>query len=224
MTTPQIRRPPLIVGIFGITCICGLLDAACFLGLGNVFAEVMTGNLLYLCFGIGSAGSTSIAPHLIALGVFGVGALLAGRMMGLGGWLGEHRFGFAVEWLAVAVAVLMTFVLHPNATNQARIVVFSLLAFAMGIQNAMIRRFGIPDLATNVMTLTMTALVAESSLAGGDNFRWARRSTSVAVFAVSATLGAYLLRFGVIWPIFVAFIVFSVALPILLWGPATTAR
>jgi uncharacterized membrane protein YoaK (UPF0700 family) len=175
-----------------------------------------------LCFGIGSAGSTSIAPHAIALGVFGVGALVAGRMMGLSGRLGEHRIGFAVEWLAVAAAVIMTFALHPNATNQARIVVFSLLAFAMGIQNAMIRRYGIPDLATNVMTLTMTALVAESSLAGGDNFRWVRRSTSVAVFAISATLGAYLLRFGVIWPIFVALIVFSAALPILLWGPATT--
>jgi len=31
-----------------ITVICGLVDAVCFIGLGGVFAEMMTGNLLLM--------------------------------------------------------------------------------------------------------------------------------------------------------------------------------
>ncbi len=56
---------------------------------------------------------------------------------------------------------------HPTATNDARFLVVALLATAMGIQNAMIWHWGVRDLATNVMTLTITALVADSWLAGG---------------------------------------------------------
>ncbi len=216
MRSDSFDEPPLIVGIYAITCICGLLDAACFLGLGHVFAEIMTGNLVYLCFAIGDHGSYPIAPPAVALAAFFVGAVAGGRLLRLPGWYRDRRVGFAVEWVALAAAVFATLVLHPTATGSTRYVVFSLLAFAMGIQNAMIRKFGVADLATNVMTLTMTALVAESSLGGGENQRWQRRSASIGIFAVSATSGAVLVRFGVVWPLLLALTVFSVALPILL--------
>jgi uncharacterized membrane protein YoaK (UPF0700 family) len=124
--------------------------------------------------------------------------------------------GFAVEWVALLAAVCATLILHPTSTDSARYVVFSLLAFAMGTQNAMIRKCGVADLATNVMTLTMTALLAESSLSGGDNQRWRRRSASIGIFAISATLGAILVTHGVVWPVLLALIVFSLAMPILL--------
>ena len=91
-----------------------------------------------------------------------------------------------------------------------------ILSFAMGIQNALMRRWGIRDLATNLMTLTLTALLADCTLGGGDNPRAVRRSASIVIFAVCAAVGAFLTRYGVLWPILTAFILFVLALPVLL--------
>src|SRR6185437_5369276 len=79
----------------------------------------------------------------------------------------DRQVGFVVEWFCLLAAVLTTLALHPQTQGGARIVVIGILAFGMGIQNAMLRRWGVPNLATNVMTLTMTALIADSQLAGG---------------------------------------------------------
>src|SRR5262249_47186260 len=53
MSSPVVRTrsiwpPPLTVGVFGITVVCGMLDAASFLGLGLIFVETMTGNIILL--------------------------------------------------------------------------------------------------------------------------------------------------------------------------------
>src|SRR5437763_8050031 len=52
----SIRRPPLTAGVYTISAICGMLDAATFLGLGLVFVETMTGNILLLAFSVGTRG------------------------------------------------------------------------------------------------------------------------------------------------------------------------
>lgn len=217
----QSRLPPLIVGIYVITCICGMLDAVCYLGLGQVFAEIMTGNLVYLVFSIGTLGThgnNPALPYVIALATFGVGALGGGRLVRLPGWWGAHRIGFVVEWLALLGAVIATLVVHPQYHGNARFVVIGILAFGMGIQNAEVRRWGVPNLATNVMTLTLTALIADSSVAGGDNQSAGRRAASLTIFAVSAGFGAFLVRYGVLWAQLAALVIFSLALPILLFA------
>jgi len=43
----------------------------------------------------------------------------------------------------------------------------ALMATAMGIRNAMVRRVAVPDLTTTVLTMTPTAFAAESRAAGG---------------------------------------------------------
>jgi hypothetical protein len=45
--------------------------------------------------------------------------------------------------------------------------VIGLTALAMGFRNATTRKLGVPDLTTTVLTLTITGLAADSSLAGG---------------------------------------------------------
>lgn len=40
------RLKDVTTGLYMITEICGLVDAVCFVGLGGVFAEMMTGMLL----------------------------------------------------------------------------------------------------------------------------------------------------------------------------------
>jgi uncharacterized membrane protein YoaK (UPF0700 family) len=198
--------------LYLITGVCGLVDAACFLSLGGVFAEIMTGNLLFLCFSLGTGRPIEgVGKYVLVLAAFAVGAAAGGRLVR--GSREETRVGFGVQWLLLGAALLATLALHPGHEGPARDLVVSLLALAMGLQNALIRRHGVPDLATNVMTLTVTALIAESRLAGGRNERWERRLGSVAVFLVSATLGAALTSWLGPWaPLLLALALFTLAL------------
>src|SRR5262249_25177405 len=171
--------------------LCGLVDAACFLAFGEVFAEMMTGNLLLLCFRIGTGHSVfHQAVYLIALGAFALGNIAGGRLVR--GPPGHTPLGLLLALGVLATAVLLSMPLPLSSLEPARDVVIALLAFAMGMQNALLRRHGVPDLATNVMTLTLTALVADSRLGGGKNERWQRRFGSIGMFMLGAGFGAAL--------------------------------
>src|SRR5712675_1522169 len=67
------------------------------------------------------------------------------------------------------------------------------LARAMGLQNATARRLGVPDLTTTVLTLTLTGLAADSTLAGGKSPRPGRRLVATASMLLGAAVGAFLL-------------------------------
>ena len=201
-----------ITAIYLITGVCGLVDAACFLSMGHVFAEIMTGNMLFLCFSIGTGQSIfGDAKYLLVIAAFLLGAMAGGRL--LRGPRAEIKIGFAVEWVLLATALVLTVIFHPGSTGTARDTVTSLLAFAMGMQNALVRQHGVPDLATNVMTLTATALVVDSVPAGGHNENWRRRFASIAMFLVSATVGGMLTtQFGPWAPLTLTVALFTVAL------------
>ena len=201
-----------VTGLYLIAGICGLVDAACFLSLGQVFAEMMTGNILLFCFYIGLGQSVfEHGGYLLALFAFALGAVGGGRI--LRGAHGHTRLGFVVEWVFMAAATILVFVLPVGSSEFARAVVIALLAAAMGLQNAMLRRHGVPDLATNVMTLTYTALVADSMFSGGQNERWEQRLSSIGTFMLGATGGAALTRLIGPWaPLLLALTLFSVAL------------
>jgi hypothetical protein len=71
--------------------------------------------------------------------------------------------------------------------------IVALSAAAMGSRNATARQLKVPDLTTTVLTLTITGLAAESSLAGGANTNMSRRIAAVVAIALGAMLGAALL-------------------------------
>ena len=212
MKSPAMPRVSHITALYLITSVCGLVDAACFLSMGGVFAEIITGNLLFLCFFIGTGQSIfGEGQYLLVIAAFLLGALAGGRL--LRGPRAEIRIGFVVEWVLLVLALVLALMLNPGAAGTARDVVTSLLAFSMGMQNALVRRHGVPDLATNVMTLTATALVADSAPAGGHNENWRRRFASIAIFLVSATLGAALTTTLGPWaPLALTVMLFTVAL------------
>ena len=81
--------------------------------------------------------------------------------------------------------------------------VIVLTAVAMGLRNATVRRLAVPDLTTTVLTLTLTGLAADSSLAGGNNPRPLRRIFSVVAMFAGAAIGAILLRYGLALPLVV---------------------
>jgi uncharacterized membrane protein YoaK (UPF0700 family) len=81
---------------------------------------------------------------------------------------------------------------HPSTTASAVV----LTGLAMGIRNATVRKLAVRDLTTTVLTLTLTGLVADSSLAGGSNPGWLRRTASVGAMSAGAAAGAWLLGYS----------------------------
>jgi hypothetical protein len=137
-----------------LTFTTGLVDATSYLALGHVFTANMTGNIVFLGFGIAGSGGLPVLAPLISLGAFlvgsGVGGALAARMTD------RHTRHFAcavaieVSSIGVAAVVVGVVDVRPNAT--ACDAVIALLALAMGVRNATVRRIAVPDLTTTVLT------------------------------------------------------------------------
>ena len=182
----------LPASLFVLTGATGLVDALSYLAMGHVFVANMTGNVVFLGFAIGGAHNLSVSASLLAIGAFLVGAAIGGR---LGASLHEHRRSWLTielsfqSALAAAGAVASGLgVVH--AGDRTRLVVVALLALAMGSQNATARRLAVPDLTTTVLTMTLTGLAADSSLAAGANPHPLRRVLAVAVMLLGALVGA----------------------------------
>jgi len=75
ITVPRVSH---ISALYLITGVCGFVDAACFLSMGGVFAEIMTGNLLFLCFAIGTGQPIlGVTKYLLVIAAFLLGARAA---------------------------------------------------------------------------------------------------------------------------------------------------
>jgi uncharacterized membrane protein YoaK (UPF0700 family) len=198
--------PPSI--LLGMTAVTGMVDAVSFLALGHVFTANMTGNVVFLGFAIGGATGLSVSGSLMALICFAVGAILGGRMtrkmipQDSGAKL-AHALVIETIFLFVAAAVSIGFT-APYEEHQLKIsVVIALTGAAMGLRSSVVRKLAIPDLTTTVLTLTIAGLVADSSLAGGDNPRWQRRGAAILAILAGATAGAFMLRYSVAAPLLV---------------------
>lgn len=215
-------------GLFLLTGICGVIDAATFLGLGLVFAEIMTGNLMFLAFGIGQGNAVeSINTYVVPLVAFSVGAIAGGALL-KGPWVRLHRrFGYVVVFCLILVAFILATLWDPSARTTEAIIIVGVLAFAMGLQNALVLDHAVPDVATNVMTLTLVRLLSNWSIVGGNNARWNYRIASLGIFFLGAMAGAAMLRLGLPFALGLATAAYLIALPWLLRGvkpiPANSA-
>ena len=179
-----------------LTFATGLIDAASVLGLGHVFTANMTGNVVFLGFALVHVGSASAADCLLALAAFLVGATLGGRLASKGV---SFAAALVVEVGILAAASALAWA--PGGAPQIALVEIAFLACAMGLHNASVRKLAVPDMTTTVLTLTLTGLAADSSLAGGDNPRLPRRLLAVCLMLLGALTGALLLRCGLKWTI-----------------------
>jgi hypothetical protein len=60
-----------------------------------------------------------------------------------------------------------------------------------------VRKLAIPDLTTTVLTLTITGIDADSSIANGNKLRLARRVKAVVAMFLGAALGAVIIRYSI---------------------------
>jgi uncharacterized membrane protein YoaK (UPF0700 family) len=200
------RTPPtektIVYALLGMTAVTGLVDAVSFLSLGRVFTANMTGNIVLLAFAIARVSGLSIARSCTALMAFLVGAILGGRVMARASGDSHIRFAAQAALLEVVFLFAASFCGIGYRGDLAEhslqpFILIALTALAMGTRNAAVRKLAIPDLTTTVLTLTITGIGADSSLANGNNPRVARRLAAVAALFFGAGLGAVVIHYSI---------------------------
>jgi uncharacterized membrane protein YoaK (UPF0700 family) len=182
---------PLPVLLLAMTLVTGLVDAFSYLSLAHVFVANMTGNVVFLGFGLAGAGNISVNASLVAIAAFALGAAIGGR------WAlprTPHRGRLLAAAAAVEAGLVATAALIAETAgvkgSALQLTLVSLLAVAMGGQNAIARRLAVPDRTTTVLTLTVTGLVADAT-------SWSirfRRLAPIAAMLGGALAGGALLR------------------------------
>ena len=172
-----------------LTTATGAIDGVSYLALDRVFTGNMTGNVLFIGFGLVGVAEIPLLNNLVALLTFMLGAVLGSRI--------TRRGGGAVKLPASALVVLVvnTVLLIALATvwivlgrigTPVMIVITGLLALLLGAQAAAVKHTGIRDLSTVVVTMTMVNLSSDSRVAGGRGTSWFRRVAAIVTMGLGA--------------------------------------
>jgi uncharacterized membrane protein YoaK (UPF0700 family) len=174
-------RHPLTRALLVLTFTTGLVDAVSYLGPGQVFSANMTGNIVFLGFGIAGSGGLPVVAPLVSLGAFlvgaGAGGILAARFRIRHSQHVARALAIEVSLLGAATIVVAAVDVQPKGVSDDAVI--ALLALAMGVRNATVRRLAIPDLTTTVMTMTLAGLAADSPATGGSGAGSVRRVAAV---------------------------------------------
>ena len=203
MTAPLSQDSVSPYILLGMTATTGIVDAVSLLALGHVLTANMTGNVVFLGFALAGAPEFSISRSSVALIFFLLGAAGGGRLSTrmssrpLQHWAG---CAFGMDGLLLITAAIVSLAsVNFGSDNPIPILgMIGLTALAMGLRNATVRKLGVPDLTTTVLTMTITGLAADSSLAGGTNPRWRRRIASILIMFAGAAAGALMVKRSVV--------------------------
>jgi len=199
-------RHPLTQALLALTFTTGLVDAASYLGLGRVFTANMTGNVVLLGFGVARAGGLPVVAPICSLAAFVLGSAAGG---GLVTRLDKRHpalvaRALVIEVVLVGASAILAAVVTIKPGDAAAYVVIALLAFAMGVRSTAVRRIGVPDLSTVVLTMTLSTLASSSRPAGGSGAGTVRRLAAVIAMFTGALTGALLLKVSLFVPLALA--------------------
>lgn len=172
-----------------LTASTGAVDGVSYLALDRVFTGNMTGNVLFIGFGLVGIRGIPVLNNLVALLTFMIGAVLASRITRAGG--GQLRLP-ASSVVLLMIGALLTlalsalWILLGRLDTPIMIVVTGLLALLLGAQAAAVKHIGIRDLSTVVVTMTMVNLSTDSRLAGGLGTSWLRRLGAILTMGLGA--------------------------------------
>jgi uncharacterized membrane protein YoaK (UPF0700 family) len=197
------RLPPVLLAL---TVTTGLVDAVSYLGLGHVFTANMTGNVVLLGFGLAHAGGLPVLAPLISLAAFLLGASAGGRIaVSLAARRRRHLgVALSIEAGLLGCSAIIAAAVTVKIASLAAYVIIGLVAFAMGVRNATVRKLAVPDLTTTVLTLTLTGFAADSRAAGGTSHNSRRRVAAVASMLIGALIGALLEKQSLALPLAIA--------------------
>lgn len=146
-----------------LTCAAGSVDAVSYYTIGHVFTANMTGNTIHFGVALGRGNGGDIVRTGSALVGFvigvAIGAAIVERDQSTEPWPHSVTSALGLE-LAVLVVAAVTWLvgLVPTLVGQQFMLV--LLAVAMGVQSAAVRRLRIPGIVSTYITGTLTSLVA----------------------------------------------------------------
>jgi uncharacterized membrane protein YoaK (UPF0700 family) len=143
-----------------------------------------------------------VARSSTALIAFFTGAILGGRITAGANDDSRIRFAtqaFLLEVVFLSAASFCSIGYRSDLVEHSLqpLVLIAFTGLAMGTRNAAVRKLAIPDMTTTVLTLTVTGIAADSSLAKGNNPRLTRRVASVLAIFLGAALGAVVIRYSI---------------------------
>lgn len=180
-----------------LTAATGAIDGVSYLALDRVFTGNMTGNVLFIGFGLIGVADIPLLNNLVALLAFMLGAVLGGRFAGSAGPRARLRRRTLVMLLANTVLVLAlgaAWVALGRIGTPVMVVITGLLALLLGAQAAGVKQIGIRDLSTVVVTMTMVNLSTDSRAGGGSGEAWLRRLGAIVTMGLGALAAAAVTR------------------------------
>jgi uncharacterized membrane protein YoaK (UPF0700 family) len=209
------------IGLLILTGSTGAIDAVSYLALDRVFTGNMTGNVLFLGFGLVGIGGIPFLNNAIALIGFIVGSIVSGRIIGR-----NRPKGLPVSsrWVlgtgaAIIVFLAVFWLTVGTLAHIELLIVTGLLAVVMGAQVSAVKPIGNSDVTTIVVTNTVANLARDSRLAGGKGEKWLSRLGAVVAMGVGAAIGAAAVHWsGGPAALVAAAIIFSLGTLTLVWA------
>jgi uncharacterized membrane protein YoaK (UPF0700 family) len=156
-----------------------------------------------LGFGIAGGYGLPVLAPIVSLLLFligsGIGGVLARRHAAT--HYVHFQIAIGIEIGLLALTAIVAAVHTPRIGGFSGYAVIALLALAMGVRNATVRKIAVPDLTTTVLTMTLTGLAADSRLAGGDGRGSTRRILAIVTMLVGALVGALELKTSIVLPL-----------------------
>ena len=180
---------PLLV----LTAATGAVDGVSYLALDRVFTGNMTGNVLFLGFGLAGVPDLPVLNNVVALLAFMLGAVAGARFTRRedeGSKLPLRALHVLITGTVVTFAVCGAWFVAGDLGTTAMIIVTGLLAVVLGAQAAAVKHIGIRDLSTVVVTMTMVSLSTDSRAAGGQGTAWLRRVAAIVAMGLGALVSA----------------------------------
>jgi len=188
-----------------LALIAGAVDAICILRLGQVFASVITGNLVLAGVSAGQADG-SLAAHVgVAVGGFAAGvvagSVLAGAPPGEDAprrpvWGPRVSLALAAELACLGALLGWWVAAGGQGRGGGQLGQLALATVAMGVQSGAVRAIGIPGLSTTYMTGTLTSALSVAVTTG--RLRWPSFALIAAVVG-GAAVSSVLLRYASTW-------------------------
>ncbi len=180
-----------------LTAATGAIDGVSYLALDRVFTGNMTGNVLFIGFGLVGVADIPVVNNVVALLAFMLGGALGGRLAGKAGTRARLRRRTLLMLLANTALVLALgalWVALGRTGTPVMVVITGLLALLLGAQAAGVKQIGIRDLSTVVVTMTMVNLSTDSRMGGGRGEAWLRRVAAIVMMGLGALAAALVTR------------------------------
>lgn len=185
-----------------LTWAAGSMDAIGYLGLGQVFTAMMTGNTVLLALAIGEGALLNAWRPALALAAFVAGAfagaVIADRGDRTQAWPRSVTAALATEAGVLALFTTLWAVAGFAGGQRISHVLIVLASLAMGMQAAAARRLGVPGVGTTYITGTLTSLV-------GDVVAWTRSPARAARAPGAAAATDIEQRIGLLSAVFLVY-------------------